>query len=138
MIRSQFITTAPPDEESARLLAAITAAHALPAKQKCEPRLKNVANQLARSKAAAGPGPSGWRNSHIACAYAHPGGPHALLAWATIWARGDIPPWAADIWSGALARPFWKTPEQRTVRPIMCTEALVKLAFGIVATAAKA
>ena len=88
MICSQFITSAPPDEDSARLLAAMAAAHALPAKQKCEPRLKNVANQLARSKAAAGPGPSGWRNSHIACAYAHPGGPHALLAWATVWAQG--------------------------------------------------
>ena len=42
------------------------------------------------------------------------------------------------LWSGAHARPFWKTPEQRTVSPIMCTEALVKLSFGIVATAARA
>ena len=75
----------------------------------------------------------------ISHAHTHTQGPlHALLAWATVWAQGDIPPWATDIWSGALARPFWKTPEQRSVRPIMCTEALVKFAFGIVATAAKA
>ena len=39
---------------------------------------------------------------------------------------------------GALARPFWKNADQRTVRPIMCTEALVKFAFGIVAASAKA
>ena len=49
-----------------------------------------------------------------------------------------MPPWATAIWSGALARPFWKTPEQRTVRPILCTEALVKFAFGIVAFSARA
>ena len=72
--------------------APIAAAHALPAKAKCTPRLRYVAHQIARSKAATGPGPSGWRNSHLACTYAHPGGPHALLAWATTWAQGDVPP----------------------------------------------
>ena len=138
LIAEQFITSAPDPANLARLHAATAAARNLPAKRKCEPRLKHLANQLARSKAAAGPGPSGWRNSHIACLYSHQAGPHALLAWATAWAQGDIPAWAAAIWAAALARPFWKTPEQRTIRPIMCTEALLKFAFGIVASSAKA
>ena len=83
--------------------------------------------------------PSGWRNSHLACTYAHPGGPHALLAWATTWAQGDVPPYGPHP-SGQAHWPylFWETAEQRTVRPLVCTEALVKLAFGIVATSAEA
>ena len=125
MISNQFITAVRTEQQESQLRTAMAAAHALPEKAKCTPRLRGVAQQIARSKAAASPGPSGWRNSHIACAYAYPGGPHALLAWATAWAQGDMPPWAAAIWSGALARPFWKTREQGAARPIMCTEALV-------------
>ena len=65
-----------------------------PLKAKCRPRLRDSGHQLARAKAAAGPGPSGWRNLHIACLYAYAAGSHALLAWATIWALGDVPlPW---------------------------------------------
>ena len=138
LIRDQFITAPRTADQDQHLAEAFAAARALAPKAKCRPRLRDVGHQVARSKAAAGPGPSGWRNSHIACTYAHAAGPPALLAWATLWAQGDVPPWAAALWSGALARPFWKTPEQRTVRPIMCTEALVKFSFGIVATAARA
>ena len=138
LIRDQFITDLPAPDHLQRLQAAIAAARQLPTKGRCVPRLRDVANQIARSRPAAGPGPSGWRNSHIACLYTNQGGPHALLAWATAWAQGDIPLWVTPIWTGALARPFWKSAEQRTVRPIMCTEALVKLALGIVATSARA
>ena len=77
-ISNQFITAVRIEQQELQLRTAMAAAHALPEKAKCTPRLRGVAQQVARSKAAAGPGPSGWRNSHIACAYAYPGGPHAL------------------------------------------------------------
>ena len=110
-IRDQFITAPRTADQDQHLAEAFAAARALAPKAKCRPRLRDVGHQVARSKAAAGPGPSGWRNSPIACTYAHAAGPPALLAWATLWAQGDVPPWAAALWSGALARPFWKTPE---------------------------
>ena len=39
---------------------------------------------------------------------------------------------------GSTRETLLETAEQRAVRPIMCTKALIKLSFGIVATAARA
>ena len=40
MIRNQFITATPTEAQTSRLRAAMAAAHAIPAKHKCEPRLR--------------------------------------------------------------------------------------------------
>ena len=89
-------------------------------------------------KSSSRPRPERPRNSHIACIYAFASGPHALLGWATMWKQGDAPPWVAAILSRALARPLWKTAEQRAVRPFMRTEALAEFSFGIVAASVRA
>ena len=82
-----------------------------------------------RLQLAAGPGPSGFRNSYIALIHAHPDGPRALAAWASIWGRGVISPCLACLWTGALVRPFFKSNGQ-DIRPILCAEALLKYAVG--------
>ena len=138
MIRDQFITAQRSADHEHLLREAVGASRALATQATYTPRLRDVGHQAASTKAAGGPGPSGWRNSHIARVYAYASGPHALLAQATTWTQGAIPPWVAAIWSGALARPYWKTAEQRAARPTMRTEGLAKLAFGIVASSAKA
>ena len=76
-------------------------------------------------------GPSGWRNSHIAWLYAAPTGPQAFLEWTTLWAQGQLNPWITALWSNALARPLSKTSEQRTARPIVCSEALLNSALDV-------
>ena len=46
-------------------------------------------------------------------------------------------PWTIAIWAGALARPFWETKSQATVRPMLCSEVLVKLAFCVICSNAR-
>jgi hypothetical protein len=109
------------------VLHASEAARALPSRTHFRARLKHVGAQVATLKAAAGPGPSALRNSHVQLIYSSPRGPAALLQWVDHWCTGTVPPWVATHWSGALARPFWKTDLQEAVRPILCAEALLKL-----------
>ena len=79
---------------------------------------------------AAGPGPSGFRNSYIALVHAAPGGPAVLATWAATWVQATVSPWLADLWTAALVRPFFKG-DTVNIRPILCAEALLKLAVGI-------
>ena len=57
------------------------------------------------------------------------GGPQALQAWSQAWTSGVVSPHLARFWSGALVRPFFKA-NGIDVRPVLCSEALVKLALG--------
>ena len=90
-----------------------------------------MATQARVIKPAAGPGPTGWRNSYIQLIHAEPAGPEALLHWAQAWAQGSFEPWAARIWTAAIARPSYKDDDLTKIRPVLCSEALVKFAFGI-------
>jgi len=129
-VRAQFITETPP-EEDASLRAALEATRALPSRAHFRARLKHIGTQVASLKAAAGPGPSALRNAHIQLIYSSPRGPAALLQWVDHWSTGAISPWAASHWTGALARPFWKSDLQEAVRPILCAECLLKFAMGV-------
>ena len=99
--------------------------------------LRVTGRQVANLKPAAGPGGSGWRNSHVQCLYADPAGPSSVMMWAQIWANGSISPWLAQLWTGALARPFWKDAEHTKIRPVLCGEVLLKVAIGIASRAAE-
>jgi hypothetical protein len=91
---------------------------------------KLVGRQILSQKAAAGCGPSGWRNSHLSAVYLDAAGPQALAEWAGVWASGKISPWLAALWTATLARPFFKTEQCDSVHPILQSEALLKFAFG--------
>lgn len=89
----------------------------------------HASRSVARLRLAAGPDPSGFKNSHIALIHSHPDGARILAAWSAIWAQATIAPWLADLWTGALVRPFFKA-NGSDVRPILCAEALLKFAIG--------
>ena len=101
------------------------------------PRLKarTIARRVAASKRNAAPGPSGWKNTYLALIMAAKGGPQALLAWSQAWANGAVSPHLARLWTAALVRPFFKS-NGVDVRPVLCSEALVKLALGSAVDAA--
>ena len=56
-------------------------------------------------------------------------GPRALQAWSQAWASARVHLGTALLWTGALVRPFFKS-NGHDVRPVLCSEALVKLALG--------
>ena len=103
----------------------------LPARKRLLVTAKLVGRQVVSQKAAAGCGPSGWRNSHLSVVYADAAGPQALAAWANVWASGGISPWLAGLWTATLARPFFKTQQCEGVRPILQSEALLKFALWV-------
>ena len=111
-VKALFHTEDVGEAERLQLEELIEAAMALPKRKRLRATLRLVGRQVAIIKQAAGPGPSGWRNSHISCLYSDPAGPRALLQWCSLWAQGDISPWLARLWSPALARPFWKNDLQ--------------------------
>jgi hypothetical protein len=49
-----------------------------------------------------------------------------------------VSPWLANLWTGALARPFWKDEHCTKIRPVLCTEVLVKIAMGVITRGADA
>ena len=115
----------------------------VPAEQRFRPTLRQVSMQTSAMRPAAGPGPSGWRNSYIQAMHAEPGGPDALLAWTHSWCQGRVKAWASGVWTATMARPFWKDVHTTKIRPIMCSEPLVKyveaiVVKGMMATVAKA
>ena len=110
---------------------------AIPQKKRLRINLRMAGRQVASLKPAAGPGASGWRNSYIQCLYADAAGPTSIMAWAQIWASGEISPWLAYLWTGALARPFWKDAQRTKIRPVLCGEVLLKLAMGIISRGAE-
>ena len=117
--------------EQVRLENALALAAAIPVRKRLKPTLRLVGQHVGSLKPAAGPGPSGWRNSHIQCLYADPDGPTCLAEWSGVWSRGVIQPWLASLWTGSLARPFYKSDLQEAIRPVLCSEALFKFSMGV-------
>ena len=91
---------------------------------------KHASRCCARLRLASGPGPSGFRNSYIALIHSNANGPQALASWANVWGQASIASWLAELWTGALVRPFFKG-NGIDVRPILCAEALLKFAVGV-------
>ena len=93
---------------------------------------------IARLRPLAETGPS--RNSYIGAIANHRdarlAGVDAIIQWATAWATGKATPWATELWTQSLARPFYKE-NRRTVRPTICAEHLYKLAGGLIFRAAR-
>ena len=119
------------DSEQAAFTRALEVANGVPAKQRLRVTPRLVCEQLRALRPAAGPGPSGYRNTHIVSLASDHSGIQSLVAWADLWASGKISPWLAKLWTGALARPFWKSPEQSAIRPVLCGEGLLKFAMGV-------
>jgi hypothetical protein len=129
-VQALFRTEALNDTERAKLEQALNAAAAIPHRRRLRVTPRLVGRQAATLKPAAGPGGSGWRNSHIHFFFAERDGPLTLAAWCNVWSQGAVSPWIADLWTGALARPFWKDELQESMRPVLCSEALLKFAMG--------
>ena len=119
------------DAQAAHLTRALESAQAVEYNQRLRTTPRQIGRQLNMLKPAAGPGPSGYRNTHILCLASDPAGDQVLQAWADLWARGSIAPWLAALWTSSIARPFWKDRRQLAVRPILCGEALLKFAMGV-------
>ena len=137
-IRSQFITSATPshDEDVRHVMSRIKvrASHELVITRPL------TLDFIARLRPLAGPGPSGWRNSYIGAIANHRDarltGIEAIIQWATAWATGQATPWATELWTRSIARPFYKE-NRRAVRPIICAEHFYKLAGGLIFRAAR-
>ena len=127
-IRALFRTEQLSHQERSELEDALAAAATTRRRPKATPQ--HASRAVARLQLAAGPGPSGFRNSFIALVHAMPGGPTVLATWATTWVQAIISPWLAELWTAALVRPFFKA-DMVSIRPILCAEALLKLAVGI-------
>ena len=137
-IRSLFFMAPPglpplqPDDDLAKALQHV---RNLAPKTKPDIRPRTASYIAGRLYAAAGPGPSGFRNAFLQLINAQPQGPRILAAWANHWVRGDVKPWAARMWTQQLCRPFFKG-DGMGVRPVLCGEALYKFASACAVYAA--
>jgi len=132
---SKLFRTAPlTPEETTRLDAALAGARAVPPGKRCKINPRAAAKQAAQLRPNSGPGPSGWRNSYIQAIAASPAGTQALSLWATHWSSGTITPKHAEIWTPSLVRPFYKS-DGVSIRPVICSEALMKYAVAAAMTA---
>ena len=129
-IQALFRTAPLTEDEKVAMSKVIDDIGKLAPRKRLKVTAKLVGRQIVSQKAAAGCGPSGWRNSHLSVVYADAAGPQALADWASAWASGSISPWLAALWTATLARPFFKTAQCESVRPILQSEALLKFAFG--------
>ena len=124
----ELFRTAPPEADEQRELQQALEA-AANTRRKVQVNPAHASRCCTRLQLASGPGPSGFRNSYIAVIHAHPQGPTTLAAWSNAWGQGRISPWLADMWTGALVRPFFKA-NGIDIRPILCAEPLLKYAVG--------
>ena len=136
-IKELFHANPRSDEEVRDLQQALSEVDAIPRKKMLKVTLRMTGRHVASMKPAAGPGGSGWRNSHVQCIYSDAAGPSSITAWAQLWAHGLISPWLSVMWTGALARPFWKDEHRRKIRPVLCGEVLLKTAMGIIVRGAE-
>ena len=88
-----------------------------------------VTKRIRLACAGAEPGPSGWRNGHLACMHDDaPDGPRALVEWTQLWIDG-VPALAGAVWRQAclvsLAKPGGG------VRPLMLQETPLKLTENV-------
>ena len=129
-VKQLFRTEALTVDEAAGLDDALATAAGVASRNRMSFGPRHASRSCARLQPAAGPGTSGFRNTYILTIQSHPDGPRALAAWASSWSRGGVAPWIAELWTAALVRPFFKA-NLTDVRPILCAEALLKLAVGI-------
>ena len=103
-------------------------------------RMKHFRFRVWRLKRVASPRPSGWRNTNVQAVARARGGMQLLMQWVMLWARAKATPDLAETWTATLVHPIdcgdARTapgePARRKLRPIACSEALVKLAETIV------
>ena len=114
---------------------------AAPLAQGVEPvRHRAVRRRLRVLNAAAQPGPSSWRNNYLIAVGETRSGVAALARWSTMWARGAVIADVAKLWTAAVVGPIDcrevagedGLQTGRKLRPIACSEALMKLAEGVV------
>ena len=127
-VRALFRTSELSQQERAQLEEALAGAAATRRRPRVSPQ--QASRAVAWLQLAAGPGPSGFRNSFVVLVHAMPGGPAVIATWASTWLQATISPWLAELWTAALVRPFFKG-DTVNIRPILCAEALLKLAVGI-------
>ena len=113
------------EQKEVEFRAGLTDAQSIAQARRLQVSLRLVGRQVAAIKPAAGPGPSGWRNSFIQLLYTDPAGPAALQGWAQAWASAAVAPWLVLFWSASMARPFWKDSHRSKIRPVLRGEALL-------------
>ena len=92
---------------------------------------KSVQHRLSQClRAAAQPGPSGTRNTHLKSLLHVPGGVSAAADWCRLWAAAIIPPGVAKHFLHGWCAPLLKP--NGSIRPILLFEAALKLATGVV------
>ena len=94
---------------------------------------KAVADRVMGLRAAAAPGGSGTRPTHLKSLLLAPGGDDALHQWCARWAAGTLPRCVVAVFLDFVARPQDKGGG--AVRPIVLGELLVKVAMGSVTDA---
>ena len=135
-VKVLFLTADRTEEVDYSFRTGIAASRALQPQHRLRLTNRHVERQIRATRPGAGPGPSGWRNSHIALLARDKLGIDVILQWCHVWAAGTISPWVAAIWTGSLARPFFKDePDCTKIRPALCSEALYKLALGTITRA---
>ena len=117
-------------EEAAALEAELARARAV--KKSYRPMIsrKLVTQRVHRLRAQAGPGPSGFRNAYLQCLITARDGPTALTNWCQAWSGMDLSPDCTALWQHMLVRPFYKS-DGASIRPIICSEALLKIAIAV-------
>ena len=99
-------------------------------------RHRRIRRRLCMLKVAAQLGPSGWRNAHIQSVGMLSGGVQALAKWATMWQGAMVSSPTASFWTAAIVTLVDCGPAvleageapRRELRPIACSEALLKVA----------
>ena len=128
-IEALVAEAAPSGEADATLAAATAALSQMGVRAPC--RIRTVKRRLRVMRPGAEPGPSGWRNSHLALVGRRPAGAECLARWCRTWAQSTWPAECASAWTQAIIVPLNKDTEGIGVRPIALGEALLKLAEAI-------
>ena len=122
-------------EEEEDLQRAVRRAQALPEHDRVRATPKIVSERLHALRAAAKPGRTQMRNSHIKAALGVYGGCEALAEWTELVQRGLLTDQEMLFWTESTAAAFRKP--NGGVRPVTLCEALLKVATGVVRLAAK-
>ena len=89
-----------------------------------------VKQRVFAARAAAEPGPSGWRNSHTLILLDLPNALPLLAGWCQAWSDGVMPPAVGELWGQAMIVTPWKDEQHSGLRPIALQEGLLKLVEG--------
>lgn len=94
------------------------------------PALRLLSRRTANLRAAAQPGPSKARNTHLKVCMRSRWGPQTLLEWCRLWCSGSVPLHMAEPFLHGWIAHFNK-PNNRGIRPIALFEGPLKLATGL-------